>query len=123
MWEKTEAPPAIIPIPSPSVIVPTPTGAPLYGPPPTPTRTPTPTTIIPTMTGAPLYGAPMPTISTTRPTKSGVQFTGWYDSCTITGTQYYKADGTSAKNSDFTAAATLYAKWTSASVTLPTPTR
>ena len=68
MWEKTEAPPAIIPIPSPSVIVPTPTGAPLYGPPPTPTRTPTPTTIIPTMTGAPLYGAPMPTMTPIIPT-------------------------------------------------------
>jgi hypothetical protein len=66
MWEKTEASPAIIPIPSPSVIVPTPTGAPLYGPPPTPTRTPTP--IIPTMTAAPLYGAPMPTMTPIIPT-------------------------------------------------------
>ena len=58
-----------------------------------------------------LYGAPMPTISTTRPTKSGVQFTGWYDSCTITGTQYYKADGTSARDYDRKSNVTLYACW------------
>ena len=55
--------------------------------------------------------------------KSTYTFGGYYTATSGGGTQYLKADGTSAKNSDFTAATTLYAKWTSAAVTLPTPTR
>ncbi len=42
---------------------------------------------------------------------------------TSSDVQYYKADGSSARNYDIASATTLYAQWTSASVTLPTPTR
>lgn len=54
------------------------------------------------------YGSAMP--SATMPTRAGYTFQGYYDAQTG-GTQYYKADGSSAKNWDKTAAATLYARW------------
>ena len=63
------------------------------------------------------YGAAMPSISTTKPTRTGYTFAGWYDAATG-GTQYYKADCTSARNFDKTAATTLYAHWTGQSVTV-----
>ena len=56
------------------------------------------------------YGTAMPAI--TVPTKTGYTFAGYYDNAT-TGTQYYKADGTGAKNWDKNVkTATLFAHWT-----------
>ena len=55
------------------------------------------------------YGSAMP--AATMPTRNGYTFLGYYDA-TSAGTQYYKADGTSARNWDkVVAAATLYARW------------
>jgi uncharacterized repeat protein (TIGR02543 family) len=55
------------------------------------------------------YNAAMPTI--TVPTKTGYTFGGYFTEANGGGTQYYNADGTSAKNWNLTAATTLYAKW------------
>ena len=55
------------------------------------------------------YGSAMPAI--TKPTRTGYTFNGYYDA-TSGGTQYYKADGSSAKNWDKTSNTTLYAQWT-----------
>ncbi len=60
------------------------------------------------------YGSAMPTI--TVPEKTGYTFGGYYTETNGSGTQYYTASGASAKNSDFTTATTLYAKWTEISV-------
>lgn len=54
------------------------------------------------------YGSAMP--SATMPTRTGYTFNGYFDAQTG-GNQYYKANGSSAKNWDKTAAATLYARW------------
>lgn len=51
----------------------------------------------------------MPTI-TALPTKAGYTFNGYYDKADG-GTQYYNADGTSAKKWDKTENTTLYAQW------------
>lgn len=56
------------------------------------------------------YGSAMPTIA--KPQKIGYTFGGYWTNADGTGIQYYKADGTSAKNWDKTSATTLYAKWT-----------
>jgi uncharacterized repeat protein (TIGR02543 family) len=56
------------------------------------------------------YDAAMPAI--TVPTRTGYTFGGYYTATNGGGTQYYKADGTSAKNWNNTSATTLYAKWT-----------
>lgn len=56
------------------------------------------------------YGSAMPSI--TVPKKTGYTFGGYYDGTNGSGTQYYKADGTSARTWNKTSAATLYAKWT-----------
>ncbi len=56
------------------------------------------------------YGSAMPKV--TIPARTGYTFGGYYTSTGGSGTQYYKADGTSAKNWDKTSATTLYAKWT-----------
>ena len=55
-------------------------------------------------------GQAMPAI--TVPTKTGYTFGGYYTGKNGNGTQYYKADGTSAKEWDKTADTILYAKWT-----------
>ena len=55
------------------------------------------------------YDAAMPAI--TVPTRTGYTFGGYYTETNGGGTQYYNADGTSAKNWNLTAATTLYAKW------------
>ena len=55
------------------------------------------------------YGSAMPTA--TMPTRTGYTFAGYYDA-TSGGTQYYKADGSSARTWNKTAATTLYARWT-----------
>ena len=54
------------------------------------------------------YGAAMPAI--TAPQRTGYTFVGYYDAVSG-GTQYYNADGTSARVWDKTTAATLYARW------------
>ena len=54
------------------------------------------------------YGSAMPSV--TPPTKTGFTFKGYYDA-ESGGTQNYNADGTSAKNWDKEADATLYARW------------
>jgi len=56
------------------------------------------------------YASAMPAI--TKPTRSGYTFGGYYTSTGGSGTQYYNADGSSARNFDLTSATTLYAKWT-----------
>ena len=51
--------------------------------------------------------------SATMPTRTGYTFAGYYDTSAATGgTQYYKADGTSARTWNKTANTTLYARWT-----------
>ena len=55
------------------------------------------------------YGVAMPAI--TIPTKTGYDFDGYFTEPDGGGTQYYNADGSSAKTCDLTAATTLYAKW------------
>ena len=56
------------------------------------------------------YNSAMP--SMTRPTRTGYAFGGYYTETNGSGTQYYNANGESAKNWDKTTATTLYAKWT-----------
>ena len=57
------------------------------------------------------YGSAMPSIASNLPKKTGYTFNGYYDA-TSGGTQYYKADGSSARTWNKTAATTLYAQWT-----------
>ena len=56
------------------------------------------------------YGSAMPAI--TKPSRTGYTFAGYYTEKNGGGTQYYKADGTSATNWNLEGAQTLYAKWT-----------
>lgn len=56
------------------------------------------------------YGSAMPPI--TKPSRTGYTFGGYYTGKDGAGTQYYKADGTSATNWNLEGAQTLYAKWT-----------
>ena len=56
------------------------------------------------------YDAAMPAI--TVPTRTGYIFCGYYAETNGGGTQYYYADGTSAKNWDIADVTTLYAQWT-----------
>ncbi len=54
----------------------------------------------------------MPTISTASPTRTGYEFTGWYDNVDYTkGSQYYTNKNVSAKKFDKMNAITLYAGW------------
>ena len=50
-------------------------------------------------------------------------FGGYYTETNGSGTQYYTSSMGSARNWDIASNTTLYAKWTSASTTLPAPTR
>lgn len=64
------------------------------------------------------YDAAMPTPITT-PTRDHYTFDGYYDGAGGTGTKYYNADGSSAKNWDKEDATwTLYAKWTAEKYTV-----
>ena len=56
------------------------------------------------------YNTAMPSI--TIPTKTGYTFGGYYTATNGGGTQYYKADGTSATAWTETSVEKLYAKWT-----------
>ena len=63
------------------------------------------------------YGSAMP--SATMPTRTGYTFKGYYTSTGGSGTKYYNADGTSAKNWDLTdSSKTLYAYWTANSYSI-----
>ena len=62
------------------------------------------------------YNKAIPNI--TVPTRTGYTFGGYYTSTNGGGTQYIKADGTSARNWDKAEAATLYAKWTAKTYTV-----
>jgi len=62
------------------------------------------------------YDSAMPTA--TAPTRTGYTFGGYYTGTNGTGTQYYTATMTSARNCDLTSATTLYANWTASTVTL-----
>lgn len=65
------------------------------------------------------YDAAVPSIAADLPAKTGYTFGGYYTSTGGGGTQYIKADGTSAKNWDITdVTKTLYAKWTVKSFTV-----
>ena len=57
------------------------------------------------------YNAAMPSIASNLPKKTGYTFNGYFDA-TSGGTQYYKADGTSARTWNQTSNTTLYAQWT-----------
>ncbi len=63
------------------------------------------------------YDAAMPAIAV-LPTRTGYTFGGYYTEQDGRGTQYYKADGSSAANCDLTAATTLHAKWSINSYTV-----
>ena len=69
-----------------------------------------------TSTVSPTYGSAMPAI--VKPTKTGYIFGGYYTEADGTGTQYYTADGASARTWDSTTITTLYAKWTEDYVTI-----
>ncbi|GHV09771.1 hypothetical protein FACS1894162_1120 [Bacteroidia bacterium] len=62
------------------------------------------------------YGASMP--SATAPTRTGYTFGGYYTGTNGSGTQYYTASMSSARNSDFASIVTLYAKWTAKQYTV-----
>ena len=66
------------------------------------------------------YGSAMPSKASNLPTKTGYTFGGFWDGDNGTGTKYYNADGSSAKNWDKNTESntTLYAKWTINSHTL-----
>ncbi len=58
------------------------------------------------------YDAAMPAISAVAPTREGYRFGGWYDTTGASaGTQYYTADGASARTWNKAANTTLYARW------------
>ncbi len=62
------------------------------------------------------YASAMPSI--TKPTRTGYTFGGYYTETNGGGTQYYNANGGSARNWDKTSTTTLYAKWTANTYTI-----
>ncbi len=62
------------------------------------------------------YGQAMPEI--TPPTRAGYIFGGYFTGTNGSGTKYYNADGSSARNYDKTSALTLYAQWTAINYTI-----
>lgn len=62
------------------------------------------------------YGQAMPKV-TDLPTREGYTFNGYFDAASG-GTQYYKADGTSARTWNKTDNTTLYAQWTGKTYTV-----
>ncbi len=67
------------------------------------------------------YNSAMP--SATMPTRAHYTFGGYYTSTDGGGTQYYTAEGASARTWDIAYATTLYAKWTAApTATVSAPT-
>jgi uncharacterized repeat protein (TIGR02543 family) len=64
------------------------------------------------------FAAVMPTPNTIAPTRNGYMFDGYFSGINGTGTQYYNANMTSARNWDLTSNTTLYASWAPASYTV-----
>ena len=64
------------------------------------------------------YDAAMPSIAANLPAKTGYVFQGYFTEKEGSGTKYINADGSSAENSDFTSATTLYAAWKVATPTI-----
>ena len=62
------------------------------------------------------YGLPMPAV--TPPTRSGYAFKGYYTGQNGTGTMYYLANGTSARNWDIAQNTSLYAYWETATTSV-----
>ena len=62
------------------------------------------------------YGSAMP--SANMPAKTGYTFGGYYTTTNGGGTQYYNANGASAKNWAIASNSTLYAKWTANQYTI-----
>ncbi len=96
-------------------------------PTPAPTVKPTydsamPSVTVPTRKYTVTFNANTGTCATTS-LVSEYTFGGYFSGKDGTGTQYYKADGTSARTWNIAQNTTLYAKWTSKAVTLPTPTK
>ncbi len=71
----------------------------------------------PTASVTATYGQAMPSIAT-LPAKSGYSFGGFYDAIAGGGNCYYNASGVSQRNYALTSGTTLYAKWTTSSITL-----
>ncbi len=58
------------------------------------------------------YSKTLPSISSSNPTRTGYEFTGWYDNSDYTkGNKYYGADGTPVRNFNRKSDTTLYAGW------------
>ena len=66
------------------------------------------------------YNSAMPSIASNLPKKTGYTFNGYFTETNGSGTKYYNADGTSAKNWDKTSEATLYAQWECVTPTIST---
>ena len=62
------------------------------------------------------YDSPMP--DAVMPERTGYAFGGYWTGAGGTGTQYYRADGSSARSWNITSAQTLYAKWTAKTYTV-----
>ena len=62
------------------------------------------------------YDEAMPSV--TKPTRTGYTFQGYFTDTDGKGTQYYKADGTSANNWKIAGDTTLYAYWTNGTYTV-----
>ena len=66
-----------------------------------------------------VYGSNMPSIAANLPAKTGYTFGGYWSETGGSGTQYYKADGTSNRTWNLTGTTqTLYAKWTANTYTV-----
>ena len=63
------------------------------------------------------YDAAMPSMGTAPVGAAGYKFQGYFTEANGAGTQYYNADGTSAKNWDIASATTLYAYFQKAEIT------
>ncbi len=58
------------------------------------------------------YNGTLPSINTSVPTRTGYEFTGWYDNSDYTkGNKYYSTDGKSVRNFNRKSDMTLYAGW------------
>ncbi len=58
------------------------------------------------------YSETLPSINTSAPTRTGYEFTGWYDNSDYTkGNKYYSTDGKSVRNFNRKSDMTLYAGW------------
>ena len=77
---------------------------------------------IPTRSYTVSYNANSGSVGTSSSTANYI-FNGYYTGTGGSGTQYFNSSGVGTRNWDITSNTTLYASWTSTSVTLPTPSR